>query len=235
MKKGVRRYRCRACGKTRKEEIPLIGHTYRISRVEPSCIREGYTVQTCIVCGYSLKTEKKSALGHDYQETRVSPTIQSGGYVRHTCRRCGDTFTSDHATPQIAPQAVQNEDPGVIQPALSSTISAPLIASPGRIESTDVIVISKAPVLKNVKRKGKSNIVITWKKNRKVEKKIKGYEIQVCENSAFTGEVCLYRMKRGKYKKTIKGKRKRTYFIRIRYYCQEGNSAWSSVKKVRLR
>ena len=71
--------------------------------------------------------------------------------------------------------------------------------------------------------------------DRKLEKRILGYEIEVCDNAAFTGNVNHYTLKKGKYKKTFKGKRKRTYYVRIRYYCRGGYSWWSRTKKIHLK
>ena len=37
------------------------------------------------------------------------------------------------------------------------------------------------------------------------------------------------------YKKTVRGQRKRMYYVRIRYYCLGGYSCWSRTKKIRLK
>ena len=98
-----------------------------------------------------------------------------------------------------------------------------------------VVVLARAPILKKIKRKGKNRFQVAWKKNRKPEKRILGYEIEVCNNAAFKGNVNHYRLKKGKYKETFKGKRKRTYYVRIRYYCRGGYSWWSRTKKIHLK
>ncbi len=235
-KKGIRKYRCQSCGMTRQEEIPLSGHVYRISKVDPTCTKEGYTLHTCSVCGYSRKSEKKNALGHDYQKSTLPATTQSGGYTRYTCKRCGYTCISNYtkplSPPADAPKALSPVIQSVIDRNRKSESAAPVITTP---ESSDVVVLARAPILKKIKRKGKNRFQVAWKKNRKLEKRILGYEIEVCNNAAFKGNVNHYRLKKGKYKKTFKGKRKRTYYVRIRYYCRGGYSWWSRTKKIHLK
>ena len=235
-KKEIRKYRCQSCGMTRQEEIPLSGHVYRISKVDPTCTKEGYTLHSCSVCGYSRKSEKKNALGHDYQKSTLPATTQSGGYTRHTCKRCGYTCISDYTKPlrplADAPKALSPVTQSVIGRNRKSESAAPVITTP---ESSDVVVLARAPILKKIKRKEKNRYQVAWKKNRKLEKRILGYEIEVCNNAAFNGSVDHYRLKKGKYKKTFKGKRKRTYYVRIRYYCRGGYSWWSRTKKIHLK
>ena len=234
IKKGIRIYRCQDCGITRQEEVPLSGHAYRISKADPTCAKEGYTLHTCRVCGYSRKLDQKNALGHDYQKTTISATTQEGGYTRHTCRRCGDTFTSDHTEPVNALDASKSLP--VNQNRLIGNITeenASLVTDTSK--SSEAIVLAKAPTLGKIRRKGKSRFQVAWKKNKKTEKKILGYEIEVCENAAFTGSVNHYRLKKGIYKKTVRGQRRKTYYVRIRYFCRGGYSRWSRTKKIRLK
>ncbi len=233
IKKGIRKYRCTACGKTIEEELPLSGHVYRISKVDPTCTKEGYTHHICSVCGYSWKSEKKNALGHDYQKSTLPTTTQSGGYTRHTCKRCGDTFTSDYIRPVTAPADTSKAETAEVQNLINTnTVAAPVS---GSLKSSRKTVLKPAPSLKKLRKKGKTRFQVIWKKNKKAEKKILGYEIEVSGNAAFTGKVNHYRLKKGKYKKTIRGRRKKTYYVRIRYYCRGGYSRWSRTRKIRLK
>lgn len=69
-------------------------HTYGDPVVTPpSCLENGYSVKTCGVCGYTVKTEGDAALGHDYKDTVTEATCIAGGYTTHTCTRCNDTYT----------------------------------------------------------------------------------------------------------------------------------------------
>ena len=163
--------------------------------VPPTCTEDGYTLYTCSVCGYSRKSDQKNALGHDYQKTTVSATAQAGGYTRHTCRRCGDTFISDHNEP-VNVLDVSKALPVNQNRLIGNTTkeNASLVADTSK--SSEAIVLAKAPTLGKIRRKGKSRFQVVWKKNKKTEKKILGYEMEDCENAAFTGSVNHYRLKK---------------------------------------
>ena len=66
----------------------------------PTCNDGGYTIYTCTVCNYTLKTEEVNALGHDYGDFTpdyVGVENLDGHVHTHTriCRRCGDTDTQN--------------------------------------------------------------------------------------------------------------------------------------------
>ena len=170
------------------------------------------------------------------KKSTIPATTQSGGYTRNTCKRCGYTCISDYTKPLSPPADTPQAPSAVTQSVIGrnsrSESAAQVITT---LESSEVIVLARAPILKKIKRKGKSRFQVAWKKNRKLEKRIHGYEIEVCDNAAFTGNVNHYTLKKGKYKKTIRGQRKKTYYVRIRYYCLGGYSWWSRTKKIRLK
>ncbi|MCQ2438465.1 MAG: Cna B-type domain-containing protein [Oscillospiraceae bacterium] len=69
---GVRTYHCTytGCTKTKTEPIPSTGAHNWVSGepVLPTCTTEGYTPESCDVCGRTRRTEVVSALGHTYGE-----------------------------------------------------------------------------------------------------------------------------------------------------------------------
>ena len=144
-----------------KVDLPACNAPYRISKVDPACTKEGYTLHTCSVCGYSWKSEKKNALGHDYQKSTIPATTQSGGYTRNTCKRCGYTCISDYTKPLSPPADTPQAPSAVTQSVIGrnsrSESAAQVITTP---ESSEVIVLARAPILKKIKRKGKSRFQV---------------------------------------------------------------------------
>ena len=64
-----------------EEAIPkLEQHSYFVTTVIPSCVKEGTTTHTCEYCGYTY-TEKSPALGHEYGDwvlIRTATTAEEG-------------------------------------------------------------------------------------------------------------------------------------------------------------
>ena len=77
-------------------------HTYDDGVVTaPTCTEDGYTTQTCSLCGSTTKVEIVPALGHSYAETsRTDATCTEAGSITNTCSVCGstETVTGDPAT-----------------------------------------------------------------------------------------------------------------------------------------
>lgn len=65
-------------------------HTY-----EPDCDTEGYTLNTCISCGMSYKTDILPPNGHNYTTKQIPPTCSYYGYTTYTCG-CGFTYSADY-------------------------------------------------------------------------------------------------------------------------------------------
>ena len=63
--------------------------------VAPTCMEDGYTVYTCMVCGREYHGNLVLALGHDWDEGKVTTpaTCTQEGVMTYTCERCGDTKT----------------------------------------------------------------------------------------------------------------------------------------------
>lgn len=108
----------RVCSVCNESDGEIMGHTYEVEIVEPTCVDEGYKYyfcgcgaddfeildalghtwtggsctepQTCSTCS----EVNGEASGHDYKEESVPPTCTEGGYVIYTCE-CGDSFTKE--------------------------------------------------------------------------------------------------------------------------------------------
>ncbi len=62
--------------------------------VAPTCEQDGYTQETCSVCGEIRSTEIVNAYGHSYQLTASVPaTNVENGSDSYLCDRCGDAYT----------------------------------------------------------------------------------------------------------------------------------------------
>ena len=87
--------------------------------------------------------------------------------------------------------------------------------------------------------KKKRAVSLKWKKVKIGNKKVTGYEVQICKNRSFTGDT--RRMFRVPIVKcTIRGlDRKTRYFVRVRAYQKVGTgraySAWSVIRKVKTK
>jgi len=81
---GLVRYQCQNCEFSYTEIIPATGkHTYFNSVTPPTCIAEGYTTHTCLVCGQSTIDTYVDALGHKpskaVKENQVASTCTKEG------------------------------------------------------------------------------------------------------------------------------------------------------------
>ena len=102
------------------------------------------------------------------------------------------------------------------------------------------ITISKRPT--GVKVKGNKNkVTVSWekiknsKKNKALLKKIKKIQVQYSTSKTFKKNVKSRKIARSRKKITLKLKRKKTYYVRVRYVGKNGYSKWSKVKKAKTR
>jgi len=91
----------------------------------------------------------------------------------------------------------------------------------------------ETPSIFNVKAK-KNRIFVFWEKV-KTPTQMKSIEIEYATNPKFTKNVSIVSVNPNKTRTTLKLKRKKTYYIRIRYKWSDGVSAWSANKKVRTK
>jgi len=84
------------------ESTPIVvdqatcSHVYEQSgnAKEPTCVKDGYTLYKCTICGKS-KSEAIPATGHDYTEEVIAPTCTTQGYTLQKCSKCGSASKSN--------------------------------------------------------------------------------------------------------------------------------------------
>ncbi len=74
-----------------------------------TCLTDGYTIQTCEICGDVIITPGEKALGHDFSEyvTITEATCIEEGLSRKTCKRCG--IYDEIVTPPLGHDDVSEE------------------------------------------------------------------------------------------------------------------------------
>lgn len=71
-------------------------HSFGEEIIAPTCGCDGYTLHTCMICGYSYADNYTDALDHDYEATVTAPDCENAGYTTYTCTVCGDWYTDDY-------------------------------------------------------------------------------------------------------------------------------------------
>ena len=106
-----------------------------------------------------------------------------------------------------------------------------------QVNVTDPTAIKTVPKLKKLKLQNRKVRVRLSRFSKKTAKKIhaKGYEIQVAMDSDFTKIVKQAKVTRKKKYWYFKGKKKKTYYVRIRYYNDKTHSGWSNVRKIKIK
>ncbi|MCD7947244.1 MAG: Ig-like domain-containing protein [Oscillospiraceae bacterium] len=78
-------------------QVCIDGHDYTDTVVPPTCTEAGYTLHTCIDCGYSYQDSSIAATGHSFDYPHgtvvVAPTCSSTGSATYTCTVCGEETT----------------------------------------------------------------------------------------------------------------------------------------------
>ena len=93
----------------------------------------------------------------------------------------------------------------------------------------------KKPKLRTVKCSRKGVLKISWKKDKKMLRRVDGYEVQISPDSRFESEAMTVSVKKKATGAKIKVKGRKLLYIRIRYHSSTGVSAWSKMKTVRIR
>ena len=120
-------------------------------------------------------------------------------------------------------------------PVCRKTLYARWEMPPAPPEPPEILSAKVAGVKAKAKKR---KVTVSWKKPSSNDVRrygITNIEIQVSTDKDFTA---IYKSKKlGKTKKTwtFKGKKKKTYYVRVRYLGEEGVSRWSKTAKVRIK
>lgn len=233
---------CSTCGKEETTVLQKTGHSYKIKTTAATCDTDGQTTYVCENCADSY-SKTIPATGHLFNQTQTVPaTCTKNGYTRHTCTKCG-SYYDDKTTPAtghtyrktgVVPAtetkgAVETDTCTKCGYKITKIISSPL----SEAQIIKKSGLTKAVTLKKLKKSGKK-IKITWSYAKKYKKKATSYEIQVSSNKQFKGCQTTIVGKKKTSKKTG-ALRSGTYYIRIRAINENGHSAWSKTKKIKIK
>ncbi len=83
---------CSRCDYSTYEEISAMGHNdgVWVTKIQPTCTRNGSEVRKCTRCQYIIETRKIDALGHDtiHHAAQDATCLEVGWYEYDTCSRC---------------------------------------------------------------------------------------------------------------------------------------------------
>ena len=82
-----------------RNSVLSVKHNYTTKIVPPTCESDGYTLYTCLDCGYSYEGNRVEAHGHAFGDWYVSEEITktTGGKMRQNCSNCDGFNTKDIA------------------------------------------------------------------------------------------------------------------------------------------
>lgn len=90
--------KCSNCNFSSYVEIARLDHDYELIVTEPSCIEEGYTTHTCVMCKYEYVDSITNALGHNYNNIVTLPTCTEEGYTTHICNYCDSEYIDSYTS-----------------------------------------------------------------------------------------------------------------------------------------
>lgn len=152
---------CSDCGEVLVEQktVDATGHDYQKKVTAPTCSSEGYTTNTCSVCGNVKKTDYVDPLAHSYGdwEEVKAPTVEAEGLAERTCADCGHTDQKTLAKldpPDSEPtetEPVETEpaptDPPVTDPAETEPVQTePVDTEPTETQPDATLPGTTAPV-----------------------------------------------------------------------------------------
>ena len=88
---------CVKCDVTESRVISKLEHTYKKEVIAPTCTEEGYTVNTCTICGEISTSDTKEKIPHSFGEwkTLEVATKDKNGIEERACTDCGETEKRD--------------------------------------------------------------------------------------------------------------------------------------------
>lgn len=83
---------------TAEEMCAKLGyHDFVSTEYQPTCVRDGYTINTCARCGFVERIDGEAAYGHKHSSEVTEPTCYTDGFTTYTCDNgCGHTYVSDY-------------------------------------------------------------------------------------------------------------------------------------------
>ncbi len=79
---------------TPKQRCELYGHNYSSKTSAATCTQDGYTLNFCIRCGHSEKTDIVKAAGHNYTVNTTPATCTEDGINTYTCTECAHSYNA---------------------------------------------------------------------------------------------------------------------------------------------
>ena len=97
---GIMTFTC-SCGESYTQAIPMTGHEYEVTVVEPTCEGYGYTEHACKHCDHCYVSQITQPKGHNLQLERVlQPSCTAEGYTGDlVCTVCGKTVDKGEVIP----------------------------------------------------------------------------------------------------------------------------------------
>ena len=98
---GYTIYTCTKCTYSYTDDYKdALGHQFKESIADASCVEKKARVFTCQVCKYSYneETEQQGTL-HQYEAQVKKPTMNEGGYTEYTCKLCDDRYKDSLTDP----------------------------------------------------------------------------------------------------------------------------------------
>ena len=75
--------------------ISQLEHDFSTETIAPTCISDGYTEYTCVVCNYTFRDDYINMTGHGYESSILKiPTADARGVIEATCVVCDDYVTA---------------------------------------------------------------------------------------------------------------------------------------------
>ena len=178
--KGLMEYKC-ACGDSYTEEIPALGHDYKVTVIAPTETADGYTIHFCKRCTYS------------YVDSKV-PKLPKKELNIGSCTVKLSTAKCIYKGKGVAPRVTVKDDGKKLTKGTDYKLSYQNYIKPGKASITvtgignysgkQTVYYNIAPgqaEIVSVTSSAKGRITTKWKKDTLAD----GYRIQFASDSAF--------------------------------------------------